>query len=296
MRIAFIGFGEAARAFCGSLGGQGIAFSAFDILTESGADEDVRSAAGQLGVRICPSPGEASDGADWVFSAVTSADSLDAAGSVAGVLGAGQVFIDINSVSSGRKQEAARRVSANGADYLDMAVMAPVHPRGHRTPVMIAGPACEAVAGRLHALGFDFSIVGEEIGAATSIKMIRSLFVKGMEAVTVQTLMAAHAAGRLDEVHASLSASFPHFGWPDFAAYQFERVATHGIRRAAEMRESAASMAELGFPAGQALADAIAEVQQSVGELRSASPGEANLARVVAPLADAIRSTRGREG
>ena len=267
MKIAFIGFGEAARAFVASLHGGGIEFSAFDILTTQGDDAAVRSHGHDLGVRICETPQDAAAGATWVISAVTAADSLDAGRSVAGHLGEDQIFIDINSVSAGRKLETASLLKAR---YVDMAVMAPVHPRGHRTPVMIAGPHCDAISARLAELGFDFAIVGDEIGAATSIKMIRSLFVKGMEAVAVQTLLAARAAGRFDEVYASLAASYPHLGWPDFALYQFERVCTHGKRRAAEMRESAVSLAELGFPAGHALAGAIAQVQDTVGHAAAA--------------------------
>src|SRR5690606_9263014 len=127
-------------------------------------------------------------------------------------------------------------VAKRGAAYLDMAVMAPVHPRGHRTPVLIAGPQAVELGHRLGLMGFDLKIAGEETGAATTIKMLRSMFVKGLEAITVQTLLAARAAGRLDEVYASLSTSFPGLGWPAFPKYLVERVTTHGVRRAAEMR------------------------------------------------------------
>ncbi len=119
----------------------------------------------------------------------------------------------------------------------------------------------------LSRLGFAFDTAGAEIGAATSVKMIRSLFVKGLEAITVQALLAAHAAGCLDRVYSSLSNSYEKLGWPEFPLYQLERVTRHGVRRAAEMRESAASMRELGFPAGFALADAIADVQEEIGRL-----------------------------
>jgi 3-hydroxyisobutyrate dehydrogenase-like beta-hydroxyacid dehydrogenase len=203
-----------------------------------------------------------------VFSAVTAADSLDAGRSVATLLTPSQVFIDLNSVSGGRKQETAALVGAGGAAYLDMAVMAPVHPRGHRTPVLIAGPHSGSLAPVLEALGFDFAVAGDDVGAATTIKMLRSMFVKGLEAITVQTLLAAREAGRFDEIYASLSKSFPGLGWPDFPTYLIERVATHGIRRAAEMRESAVTMAELGFPAGHDMALAVAALQQEIGDLR----------------------------
>jgi 3-hydroxyisobutyrate dehydrogenase-like beta-hydroxyacid dehydrogenase len=274
-RIAFIGFGEAGRAFAGSLKGQGgLAFSAYDILltgADSGghgaADAAVRKAAAELDVHLADGPEAAVRDVDWVFSAVTAASSLDAAKSVAGALMPGQVFFDINSVSAGRKQATAEVVRAAGATYVDMAVMAPVHPRGHRAPVLLAGIIGQPVLEQLAALGFDYEHVGDEVGTAATIKMVRSMFVKGMEAVTVQALLAAREAGCFDRVYASLEKSFPKFGWPEFGRYQLERVATHGVRRAAEMRESATTMRELGFAAGGELGDAIAALQDEIGRL-----------------------------
>lgn len=279
MDIAFIGFGEAAQAFVASLRDRvGLRFSTFDRLNGSPPGERLRQRARELGVGFRDSAPEAVAGADWVFSAVTAADSLDAARSVAGHLGPAQVYLDINSVSAGRKRETAALVSARGAAYVDMAVMAPVNPRGHRTPVLLAGPDCARVAEKLAGLSFDFSVAGDEVGAATSVKMLRSLFVKGMEAVTVQTLLAARAAGCLETVHASLAGSFPGLGWPDFARYQLERMARHGIRRAAEMVESAATQDELGFPAGNGLGLAIAALQEEIGRLGVSVDRDADLA------------------
>lgn len=296
MKIAFIGFGEAARAFAATLSeAGGVTFSAFDILTAQGRDKSVREAAATLGVQVCGSPAEAADGADWVFSAVTAADSLDAGQSVAKLLKPGQAFIDINSVSGGRKQETAAVVTAGGAAYLDMAVMAPVHPKGHRTPVLIAGPQVVGLGHRLGLMGFDLQVVGEEIGAATTIKMLRSMFVKGLEAVTVQTLLAARAAGRFDEIYASLSTSFPGLGWPDFPKYLVERVTRHGVRRAAEMRESAVTMAELGFPAGHAMANAVADLQQEVGALRLRLDEKSALEDVYDTVLDARAGSKERK-
>lgn len=270
MKIAFIGFGEAARAFTQSLREEGrLSFCAYDILIGSNAPKEqaLRDAAAYLGVELRNSAETAVEDADWVISAVTAADSLDAAKSVAEHLRQGQVFIDLNSVSAGRKIESAKLVEAGAAVYVDMAVMAPVHPRGHKTPILLAGPACAGLAPTFKQLGFDYSVAGDEIGAATSIKMLRSLFVKGLEAVTVQTLLAARAAGRFDEIYASLSSSFPQLGWPQFPLYQLERVTQHGVRRAAEMVESAATQGELHLPAGKELGLAIASVQDTVGSL-----------------------------
>ena len=279
MRIAFIGFGEAAQAFADSLRGLGaISFAAYDILQDDPAHNEVRAAAASLGVELANDAAAAVHGADWIFSAVTAAGSLEAAQSVVEALSPGQVFFDINSVSAGRKQATAEPVEARGAPYIDMAVMAPVHPRGHRTPVLLAGRVGVAVLEKLAGLGFDFEHAGDEIGAAATVKMVRSMFVKGMEAVTVQALLAARAAGCFDRVYASLEQSFPHFGWPDFGRYQLERVATHGVRRAAEMHESAATMREFGFAPGGQLGDAIAALQEEIGRMDLSLGGQDDLA------------------
>ncbi len=224
-------------------------------------------AAERTGVHLAATPEQAVAHADWVISAVTASSSADAAASVAGKLPQACVYFDINSVSGGCKQASARLIEGTGAVYIDMAVMAPVHPLGHRTPVLVAGPLTGKLRDELTALDFKFRCVGDEAGRATTIKMVRSLFVKGQEAITVQCLMAAKAAGCLDEVRGSLEASFPELGWPDFASYRFERVARHGIRRAEEMRESAKTMDELGYGAGGQMARAVADIQQQVAQL-----------------------------
>lgn len=282
MNLSFIGFGEAARAFTDSLKPFEVgAIKAYDILQAGPAHGDIDIAASARNVALAEGPVAAVDGTDIVISAVTAADSLDAARSVLGGLGAGQVFFDINSVSGDRKRETASLVQETGAAYIDMAVMAPVHPRGHRTPVLVAGDLTDGMREFLTRFDFDYQEVEGGVGTATSIKMVRSLFVKGLEAVTVQSLMAAEAAGCYDRVYGSLAASFAKLGWPEFPNYQFERVTRHGRRRAAEMRESAVEMRNLGFPAGGDLADAIAAVQDMVATHGASVPSEADAAAAV---------------
>jgi len=290
MHIAFIGFGEAARAFTASLEDLGVErFTAYDIKQGTPAGEEVEKAAAGLGVTLADGPVAAIEDADWIVAAVTAASSLEAAQSVLGGLSDSQVYLDINSVSAKRKQDTAALVRQTGARYVDMAVMAPVHPRGHKTPVLIAGDHGGDVADALARLAFDFRVVGDEVGSATSIKMIRSLFVKGLEAITVQAISAARQAGCYDEVYESLSGSYKVLGWPKYAEYQFERMMRHGVRRAAEMRESANSMRDLGFDNGGALADAIAAWHDEVGGLGCVPPEEADLAAVADMLLEARR-------
>ncbi|MBL4811524.1 MAG: NAD(P)-dependent oxidoreductase [Rhodobacteraceae bacterium] len=266
MRIGFIGFGEAAQAFVASLRRHNprMSFIAWDTDTSPAM---ARAMAGSGVTLVEPA---AFSGADWVFSAVTADQSLIAVQTIAPHICQGQWLIDINSVSPKRKVASAALIEAAGGHYLDMAVMAPVLPRGHATPVLIAGAQADEIAPLLSDIGFAARIIGPEPGQATAIKMIRSLFVKGLEAITVEALLAAEAAGCGDEILASLSGSYPGLGWPDIATYQFERSLKHGGRRAAEMVESAATIADLGLNA--ALPHAIADTHRAMGQIGAQSP------------------------
>jgi 3-hydroxyisobutyrate dehydrogenase-like beta-hydroxyacid dehydrogenase len=275
-----MGFGEAARAFRDSLALQGIGFAAYDILLdEETSAEAMRAAMRERDVTIAETPAGLRD-ADWIISAVTADQSLIAARSLLPHLVQGQVLIDLNSVSPGRKRETAAEVEAAGAIYLDMAVMAPVHPRGHRTPVLLAGEEADRLAKEMEVLGFNGRVVGEKTGAATAIKMVRSLFVKGLEAITVEALLAAEASGCFEEILDSLSTSYPGLDLPKTASYQFERTLRHGARRAAEMRESAATLDALGLRGG--LAAETAEIQQRMGMAgKVVNPDEPGLRELV---------------
>lgn len=280
MHVGFLGFGEAARAFQQTLKAMdpGLRFSAWDILLADTATAPAmrEEIAGRDVAEV------AVDGlgeADWVFSAVTADQSYVALESIVPCLRSGQIVVDINSVSPDRKRRSAELVEATGALYLDMAVMAPVHPRGHATPVIVAG-RCLAVAGPvLRRLGFDFHEAGNEPGRATAIKMVRSLFVKGLEAITVETLLAAQASGCLEEILASLAKTYPGLDWPDFASYQLERTLRHGKRRAAEIHESAITLSALGL-SGR-LAEEIAAIHEVMGAIGERSISSENLTDLI---------------
>ena len=110
-----------------------------------------------------------------------------------------------------------------------------------------------------------------DVGRASSIKMIRSVMVKGIEALVAECVLAGRRAGVDDVVLASLEQSHPGFGWTDRTAYNLERMMQHGQRRAAEMREVAQTANDLGLNNG--MSGAIADWQQMIGDL-ALDPGE----------------------
>ena len=246
-RVSFIGFGEAGQAIASGLRESGIErIAAWDILFPEKSGERLRAAGERIGVRLAASAAEAVAEADMIVSAVTAASSVAAAHSVEPHLAGSPFYLDINSVSPGRKQETAKLLGAR-ARYVDVAVIAAILPQRHRTPMLLAGPHAEEISPLLSELQMQTTVVSGSTGAAAAIKMIRSVMIKGIEALTLECFLAAARAGVLEEVTASLKNNYAGIDWPKMSEYNLERMASHGERRAAEMEESAATLRELGL-------------------------------------------------
>jgi 3-hydroxyisobutyrate dehydrogenase-like beta-hydroxyacid dehydrogenase len=268
--ICFIGFGEAGEAIAAGLRAEGVErISVWDILFPQAEGEKRRRAAAAIGVRCASSAADAVREADIVVSAVTAAASADAARSVKAHLVGAPFLLDINSVSPGRKQETAKLLGG-AARYVDVAVLAPIHPARHQTPLLLAGPHAEAIAPVLAALGMRARIAGTGIGAAAAIKMVRSVMVKGIEALTLECFLAAARAGVVDEVAASLKNNYPDLDWAKVIPYNLERMANHGERRAAEMEEVVKTLRELGVE--PLMAAATVKRQREMGQIGAEQP------------------------
>lgn len=250
VRIAFIGMGEAGTAFVSGWGtARAPAISAFDIKTDDPATApELQARFARLGITGCASLSEALDGADLVFSTVTADQAAIAARNAAAHLAAGAYFCDMNSCSPGTKRASAEAVEAASGRYVDVAVMAPVHPKKNLTPLLLSGPHAESVLPVLAALPMSGRVVTGGVGAASSIKITRSIMVKGLEALTAECFLAAEAAGVREEVMASLEHSHPGFDWRGMSGYNLERMLHHGHRRAAEMEQAVEALIDLGLP------------------------------------------------
>jgi 3-hydroxyisobutyrate dehydrogenase-like beta-hydroxyacid dehydrogenase len=238
----FIGFGEAGRA----LAWPGVA--AFDRKTAVAGDRAAMLAAYHAaGVRGAGDVGGALAGAELVFSLVTADQALAAAKVCGEVLPRGAIWLDCNSVAPATKRAAAALIEAAGAHYIDVAVMAPVEPLRRKVPLLLAGPEAVRAAALLRQCSFaDVTVAGAQIGDAAAIKMIRSVMIKGIEALTAECALAAARAGVTEAVIASLDASWKEQGWAGRFDYNLDRMLAHGERRAAELDEVAATLGSLG--------------------------------------------------
>jgi 3-hydroxyisobutyrate dehydrogenase-like beta-hydroxyacid dehydrogenase len=240
--FAIVGFGEVGGIFARDLhaaGASGIA--AYDI------DESARTRAGACGyVQVQNTAAEAAALADVVFVSVTAGSTLAAAKSLSGGLGRKPFVVDVNSVSPATKQEAARAVTEAGGRYVEAAVMTSVPPHGLRSPMLLGGPHAHAFAELAAPLDMQLRVFSERIGEASSVKMCRSVMIKGLEALTTECMLAARHYGVEEEVLRSLADTLPHEDWSGLARYVISRALLHGRRRAEEMREVARAVQEAG--------------------------------------------------
>jgi 3-hydroxyisobutyrate dehydrogenase-like beta-hydroxyacid dehydrogenase len=276
--IGFIGFGEAAFHIASGLRSAGISkIAAFDInASDPSLGPEIQRHSRTSETPLLSSPSELASAADVLFSTVTASSARDAAKQTAPHLHARHIYVDLNSVSPGLKQEIDGLVRATGAGFVEAAVMAPVPPYGHRVPMLLGGPAAERFASLFLPYGMRLEVVSSEVGKAVAVKMCRSIVVKGLEALLFECVMGASKFGAEteDRVFASLQESFPGIDWKKLADYMVGRVVVHGERRAREMEEVAETLRTCGVDPIMAEATARLQDWSARLDLKSAFPPE----------------------
>jgi 3-hydroxyisobutyrate dehydrogenase-like beta-hydroxyacid dehydrogenase len=263
--IGLIGYGEVGKTFAVGLKPRVDAAAAWDLkfAQEPTRDHEQDHARGN-GIVARASMRELCEASDLVISAVTASNTLAVAQEAAPHLRPGTVFLDLNSASPATKQAAAALVDARGAHYVEAGVMTSVPPYGIRVPMLLGGARAAELAALLTGWGMDAKAVSEQLGVASAIKMCRSVMIKGLEALVIESYATARAYGVEDQVLPTLQETFPSIDWSKQGAYFFSRVVQHGKRRAEEMRESATTVREAGFE--PLMAAAIAAKQQWVAD------------------------------
>ena len=262
--LGVVGYGEVGKILAAGLAPHVDAVSVWDLEFN---DSSVRAAV-PASVRACASLQELYAQADLVVSAVTASNTLDVAEDAGMHIRSGGVFLDLNSASPGTKKRSATMLAAGGAHYVDAGVMAAVPSHGIRVPMLLGGPKAEELAETLRGWGMDAQAVSDEVGVASAIKMCRSVVVKGMEALVMESYAAARHYGVEEHMLPTLAATFPGLDWQQQGSYFFQRVAQHGKRRAEEMFEAARTVRDAGID--PTMATATAHKQDAMARLARA--------------------------
>jgi len=269
MIIALIGYGEVGRILAEDLVPQGHPVYAFDLKLGGEAGNALREHAAKHGVLLADTHAAAVQHAGLVVSAVTASQAVAVAEAVAPAIRQGAFFLDFNSASPGAKCRAAEIVNAAGGRYVEGAVMTSIPPYRIRVPLLLGGPDAAALEPVLSGLGFAPKVASEKLGVASATKMCRSVMIKGLEAMVIESFTTARHYGVEDAVIASLRETFPGIDWEKQAAYFFQRVIEHGRRRSEEVREVAVTVQEAGLTPWSAAGTA--ERQAWVADLADAS-------------------------
>jgi 3-hydroxyisobutyrate dehydrogenase-like beta-hydroxyacid dehydrogenase len=267
MKIGLIGYGEVGRIFAEDLSKLGVTLNAFDNKLSDSEGDSLRAHAALHGVHMACSASEAVLAADLVICAVTASQTVIAARSCVDGIARNTkhadkynlhtdrppaeqgscTYLDFNSVSPGVKFQCSEIVQHAGGRYVEAAIMTSVPPYRSQVPILLGGPYAEGLVSELNSLGFKASVASAKFGVSAAATMCRSVIIKGLESMVIESLTTARAYGVEDSVIASLYESFPGIDWEQQAAYFFQRVIEHGKRRSEEMLECAATVSEVGL-------------------------------------------------
>ena len=284
MNIALIGLGEVGRVLAEDLA-DGNTLSAWDIAFDDPDSAATRNA-NELPVRAATDAVDAVRSAQLVISAVTAANDLSAARDVSTALTKSSWFLDLNSASPAQKKEASELIDEVGGRYVEAAVLSPIYPKRVSSPILLGGPHASEFVETAHGLGFSgVEFFAPTVGPASATKLCRSVVVKGLEALLMESMLTARMWGVEKPVLDSLSNLLPAANWAELADYMIRRSIEHGERRSEEMMEAAATVRDAEVDA--LMATATARRQAWAGERR-----EALSADDLGSLLDAIRALR----
>lgn len=227
--VAFIGFGELAHGLVKGLKTEGLVhIKVYDKLmnTDSETGKMLRNDAKALEVTIAERVEDLVPGTDIIFSTVTPKNALVVARGISGHLRVGVIYADLNSCTPNLKKQCEDEITRTGADYVDVGVVGGISLQGHRIPCVICGPKAVKLKERMSQYGMNMEVVNAPVGTAALIKMLRSVVLKGIEALMLEMFMAAREYGLEDAMMKSIAGTFNR---GDFEKYSGMLMTTHGL-------------------------------------------------------------------
>ncbi|MEW6670505.1 MAG: DUF1932 domain-containing protein [Thermodesulfobacteriota bacterium] len=290
--ITFIGFGEVASSLSPEMQKMGARVSAYDILMENESGCKVlEKRAGAAGISILPLS-RAVAGADFILSTVTTQAAEAAARSCAVHLKTGQIYFDLNATTPSVKHAIARIILPTGAEFVEGAILGAVGVSGAKTRILTGGAIAAQAAETLNRFGLNADAYSNEVGKASTYKMLRSVFSKGMEALLIEFLIAGRRAGIQDDLWQEISELFTQNPFERVAANWIQTHAGAHERRYHEMRQVNGVLQEIGIdPVVSAAVEAFFERSCRLG-FQSAFPEKPkSMDAVIAFMEKQLRKT-----
>ncbi len=246
-RVSFIGYGELADALGRGLTDAGVDVRAYVRPRSDGAAARARrERMRDAGVKTCESVGAAVRDVDVVIAAVPAAAAIEVVDACASHLRPGQLYVDPASSLPKVKRSASERVERTGANYVDVAVVGTVVTAGAQVPMLAAGSGAARWQDEASAVGLKVTAIDGSAGDAALVKLLRSVFMKGRDALVLEMLLAARRYGVHQAVLASIGGPGEQVPFPSLAERVMCSLAVYAERRADELADAACLLEEVG--------------------------------------------------
>jgi 3-hydroxyisobutyrate dehydrogenase-like beta-hydroxyacid dehydrogenase len=247
LRLGFMGFGEAGYHFAQGLRDAGL--SGIVAYSRSGAkaaaDDPLRQRANEVGVELLASPKALSQRADLILAVTQGKAAMPALRSIRSHLRSHHIYVDA-STAAVKAMEQAGRLLAGKAGFVDAAIMGTVPLNGLRVVTVASGESAQRFKALMTPYGMNIQIVSGKAGAASAMKLIRSVFMKGLAGLLLESLEAAQRSGIMDAVAKDIAGSMDERPFEQIIKRFVCGTAVHAQRRVHEMNESLALLRMLG--------------------------------------------------
>jgi len=249
MKIGFIGFGEVAFEISKGLkteAMQGIV--AYDPLRD---DEKygplVRERAEIAAVTLLDTPGAVVEEADVILSAVPGSYALAAAESILTKLTGEKIYVDVSTSSPTTKRKIAELVVPTGAGFVDGALMGGLTLQQHKVPTLVSGSGADKLIELMAPYNMSLKKVSDRAGDAIAVKLVRSIYTKGVASLEVEMLEAAKKLQVEDLVLDSVSTFSDSKPFLPMMNFLVTAGAVHAERQSHEMKDSMVMLKDLGI-------------------------------------------------
>lgn len=249
--IAFIGFGEAASSMARDFHEVNMQdMAAYDVMADNELrGPTIRARAEKYGVTLASSAEEACRDAAYIITFTSPAVAVSVAGSVIPLLKAGQVYVDVNSTSPNTAKEIAEIPHADGVGICDGAALGNVQKLGCKVPVVVCGEGAEAFKRDLTPYGMSIDVLHAPIGSASAMKMLKTVYSKGLQQLVLEFILASQSYGILEEMVCSVNNPMAGKTLEEYANEAMPRMLIHAKRRAVEVSNAVETVEELGLEA-----------------------------------------------
>ena len=247
IRLGLLGFGEAAARLAMDFSQAG--FKDITAYSRSGAKaqpgDPVYQRAEAAGVKLAKSVGTLAKKSDIIIALTPGKAAVPALKKILKYLRPDHLYVDASSNSAHNMEQAAALIG-NTARFVDASVMGPVDIMGLKVPFVASGPHAAEFHDRMTPHGMVITVVGNNPGDASAMKLIRSVLMKGLAMLLLETMEAAQRRNILDAVIEDSSVTFNDIPFQKIIKRYIGGTAVHCERRIHEMKECLELLQDMG--------------------------------------------------